>query len=231
MGARLRDVVPDLPKPMAPVGGRPFLEYILERLVAAGLNDIVLSVGYRSDIIRAHFGDSWRGAAIRYAEEAEPLGTGGAIAHAAEGYSDAELLVLNGDTLLDLDFRDLLAWRQREAAGPIAMVLQQVADVSRYGAVRCKDGVVCEFAEKGPHGPGLINAGLYLINPALFTRFGLRGRFSLETELLQPHLAELQPKAYVTDAYFIDIGVPEDFARAQTEIPIVQSRIGRDAIV
>jgi D-glycero-alpha-D-manno-heptose 1-phosphate guanylyltransferase len=219
MGTRLREVVPDLPKPMAPVGGRPFLEYLIEKLLAAGLGDIVLSVGYRADLIREHFGHRWGAARISYSEETEALGTGGAIVHALRDGEADPLLVMNGDTFLDLDFRDLLAWRRREAPGPVAMVLHRVDDVSRYGAVQCHGGVVSGFSEKGPSGPGLINAGIYLIEPGVFSRFGLSGKFSLETELLRPHVATLRPRAYVSDAYFVDIGVPSDFARAQIEIP------------
>jgi D-glycero-alpha-D-manno-heptose 1-phosphate guanylyltransferase len=220
MGTRLRTLVPDLPKPMAPIAGRPFLEYLIEKLAAGGVRDIVLSVGYRADAISDHFGARWGEAAISYVREDEPLGTGGAIALAARGWAGGSLLVLNGDTFVNLDFADLVRWRNGAALGaPLGMVLCQVADVSRYGAVHCEAGVVSGFAEKGPGGPGLINAGAYLIDPSIFPRFGLSGQFSLETDLIQVHLAALRPRAYVTEAFFIDIGVAEDFVRAQTAIP------------
>ena len=141
LGTRLRHLVPDLPKPMAPVGGRPFLEYMIERLIEAGLNELVLSVGYRAVTIRDHFGASWRGASITYAEEQEPLGTGGAIANAARYAPPEDVLVLNGDAFLDLDFKVFLDWRRHKGrASPISIALRRVEDVNRYGAVRCEDG-------------------------------------------------------------------------------------------
>src|ERR1700761_44600 len=89
MGTRLRSVVPDLPKPMAPIAGRPFLEYLIERLVAGGVTDLTLSIGYRSEAIRDHFGEAWGAARIGYATETEPLGTGGAGAPATGGWPGA----------------------------------------------------------------------------------------------------------------------------------------------
>jgi len=220
LGTRLRHLVPNLPKPMAPVGGRPFLEYMIERLIEAGLEDIVMSVGYRADTIRDHFGASWRGASITYAEEQEPLGTGGAIANAVKHSPAEEVLLLNGDAFLDLDFKAFLDWRRHKGrASPLSMVLRQVEAVDRYGAVRCQDGVVVGYAEKGGSGPGLINAGVYILDTDLFRRFGLKPPFSFETELLQARVTQLRPTAFITDAYFIDIGVEQDFIRAQTEVP------------
>jgi D-glycero-alpha-D-manno-heptose 1-phosphate guanylyltransferase len=223
LGTRLWQVVPDLPKVMAPVAGRPFLEYVLDGLIAGGVCDIILSVGYRAEAIRTHFGDAYGGAQIRYAVESEPLGTGGAIAHAAAGEEAAHLLVLNGDTFLDIDFRRLIAWHH-EAPATVTMVLREVADVARYGAVRCEDGRVTGFAEKGQAGPGLINAGIYIIDPGVFAAYGLLGRFAIESDLLQRHCDTLRPRAFVTNAYFIDIGIPEDFDRAQRELPVHAGR-------
>jgi D-glycero-alpha-D-manno-heptose 1-phosphate guanylyltransferase len=216
LGTRLRERVPELPKPMAPVAGRPFLEYLLDRLVKGGVREICLSVGYRSEAVMAHFGHAYRGAAIRYAVEAEPLGTGGAIAHAAQGADP--VLVLNGDTLLDIDYGALLRW-YAEASARVAMVLRAVPDVARYGSVLVADGRVSGFLEKGRGGPGLINAGVYIVQPEVFAAFGLSGKFSFEADLLQAHCAALSPRAWVADAYFIDIGVPEDYDRAQHELP------------
>jgi len=216
-GTRLRSIVPDLPKPMAPIAGRPFLEYLIERLVRGGVTDIILSVGHRAEVISSHFGASWGGATISYAIESEPLGTGGAVAFAAKGWTDSLVLVVNGDTYLGIDFADLVAWA---ASTPAAgMVLRSVEDTARYGAVLCTAGLVRRLAEKGEAGPGLINAGVYLLNPAIFSRFGLTGRFSLESDLLQPHAEALRLRAYVTDGLFIDIGVPADYLRAQIAIP------------
>ena len=218
-GTRLRSHVQDLPKPMVPIAGRPFLEYLIERLVQGGVTDLILSVGHCADAITSHFGAAWGGAAISYAVETEPLGTGGAVAYAARCCTDNYILVVNGDSYLAIDFADLAAWAEAKLTLTTGMVLRRVEDVSRYGAVLFDSGRVCGFAEKGKTGPGLINAGVYLLNPGVFSRFGLSGQFSLEADLLQAHIGELRPRAYLTDGFFIDIGIPEDYIRAQTTIP------------
>lgn len=221
LGTRLRERVPDLPKPMAPVAGRPFLAWLLDALVRDGLGPIVLSVGYRWEAIRDHFGAEHRGVALHYAVESEPLGTGGAVAHAlVEGGIGAgeHVMVLNGDTFLDFDYA-AFARRCESAPAQVAMVLRKVPDTARFGAVEVSGGIVTGFAEKGLSGPGLINAGVYILEAGVFERFGLAGRFSLEADLLQRHLAALSPRAFETEGFFIDIGVPADFDRAQSELP------------
>ena len=223
LGTRLRERVPDLPKPMAPVAGRPFLAYVLDALVRDGFSDIVLSVGYRWEAIRDHFGSTYRGAGITYAVEDEPLGTGGAIAHAfsAAGIGGPEAaLVINGDTFLAIDFAALRDW-YGQAPCACAMVLRRVDDTARYGSVNVAAGVVTGFAEKGRSGAGLINAGVYILRADVFARFGLARRFGLEADLLQRHCTELGARAHETAAWFIDIGVPQDFDRAQTELPAI----------
>ncbi|TAK43820.1 MAG: D-glycero-D-manno-heptose 1-phosphate guanosyltransferase [Betaproteobacteria bacterium] len=218
LGTRLRQRVPEVPKAMAPVAGRPFLSYLLDRLIAGGVLEIVLALGYRADPIMAHFGSTYRNAALTYLVEREPLGTGGAVAHAVSSLGEEPVLVQNGDTFVDIAYDGLLKWYQ-QAPVDMAMVLAKVPDTSRYGAVLVERDRVRGFAEKGRAGDGYINAGVYVIRPAVIARFGLAGRFSLETDLLQRHCAALSPAAYFTAAFFIDIGVPEDYERAQRELP------------
>jgi D-glycero-alpha-D-manno-heptose 1-phosphate guanylyltransferase len=220
-GTRLRSAVPDLPKALAPVGGRPFIEYLLERLVAAGVRRIVLAVGYRADAIVQRLGPRFGDAALSYSTEAEPLGTGGAVRKALAAAA-GPALVLNGDTLLDLDYAALAAWYAHEPEA-LAMVVRPVDDTSRYGAVVVEDGRVRRFAEKGARGPGLINAGVYVLRSEVFERFGLEGRFSLEEDLLAAHAAELRPRAWTAQGYFIDIGLPADYERAQRELPALRA--------
>lgn len=217
LGKRLRTRVPDIPKPMALVAGRPFLEYVLDGLIAHGLVDLILSVGYRAEVVRAHFGDVYQSARINYAVENEPLGTGGAIANALGEFPSDPVLVVNGDTLLDLDFRDVIRWYEAEQP-QVGIVLREVSDVARYGAVICDEGKVVAFAEKGRSGKGLVNAGVYVLRPSVFHTYGLSGNFSLESDLLQSHCVELDIRGYTTDGFFIDIGVPDDFDRAQVQL-------------
>lgn len=220
MGIRLRERVSDLPKPMAPIAGRPFLEYLLDRLAHAGISTVTLSVGYKWEVIRDHFGTSYRDIEIDYAIEAEPLGTGGALLHALGHANAAPVLALNGDSLLDLDFAKLRAWYEANPA-PIAMVVRSVPDIARYGSVSIENGHITGFYEKGPGGPGCINAGIYCLQPGIFADYRDGNRFSFEQDILQRHCAELNPRAWCSDAYFIDIGIPEDFDRAQTELPLL----------
>lgn len=220
LGTRLKERVADLPKPMATVAGRPFLEYVLDRLVHGGITDIVLSVGYRADAITGHFGESYRGARLSYSIEKELLGTGGAILKATAARATEPHLILNGDTLLALDYAKFIDWYEA-APADMAMVLRAVPDVARYGAVLVSGEKVTGFTEKGRHGPGLINAGVYIMRPQLFEAHGLSGKFSLEADLLMPFAGQIAPRAFVTDSYFIDIGIPEDFDRAQHELPSI----------
>ncbi len=214
LGTRLRPVVPDLPKPMAPVAGRPFLEILLERLAATGFRRVVLSVGYRHQLIMNHFGTGWGGLTLDYAVESQPLGTGGGLALALGKTRAAAVFVFNGDTYLELD-PAAMAQAHRAAGARLTLAAVAMADVSRYGALQIEDDRVTGFAEKGRKGPGWINGGVSLIDPALVLDAGLTPPWSLETDLLMPRLAEIRPLAFPTQGRFIDIGVPEDYARAQ----------------
>jgi len=205
---------------MAPVAGRPFLEYVLDRLIAGGVSEIILSVGYQADTIVAHFGHAYRNAVVSYAVETEPLGTGGAIAHALRGKGEDAVLVLNGDTLLNVDYREFMRW-YGQSPTQVAMVLREVPDVARYGSVLLSGERVSGFLEKGNVGPGLINAGVYAVQPGVFETFGLSGKFRFEADLLQQYYEALSPRAFLTDAYFVDIGVPDDYERAQRELPAI----------
>ena len=210
---------------MLPVDGRPFLEYLLDRLVAGGAEQLILSVHHRAEAVTAHFGDRYRGVPIRYAMEPEPLGTGGAMAYALRAEPAAPVLAVNGDSFLALDYAAFIRWFEREADAPprLALVVRQVPDTARYGAVLVEGGTVTGFTEKGVRGPGFINAGTYIVDPGVFREFGLSGRFSIETDLLQRHCTALRPKPYVFDGYFIDIGVAGDLERARRELPAVSA--------
>lgn len=217
-GTRLGSRTADIPKPMLPVGGRPFLEYLLDRLVDGGAEQLILALHHRAEAVTAHFGDRYRGVPVRYEIEPAPLGTGGAIAYALRGQLAGPFLVVNGDSLLAIDYGALLRWYARDPVR-LALVVRRVQDAGRFGSVLLEGESVLGFAEKGGQGPASINAGTYILQPAVFSDFGLSGQFSIETDLLQRHCATLRPRAYVADGYFIDIGVPEDLARAQRELP------------
>lgn len=214
LGTRLRSVVPDLPKPMATVAGRPFLSWVLDPLVEAGFDRAVLAVGYRYEAIRDHFGDRYQGLTLRYSVEASPLGTGGAIRLAGHLLEGDPLFVLNGDTFLELNYRAMLD-HHRQTGAELSVAVRQVQDVSRYGALNVTDGRIRQFLEKGRSGPGLINAGTYILSRAILGLIPDGEAYSFEQQLLMPRVTELAPAAFLADGLFIDIGVPEDYARAQ----------------
>jgi len=207
-----------LPKPMAPVAGRPFLEYVLDKFVVGGITEITLSVGYQADVIINHFGHQFKGIPIRYSKETEPLGTGGGIVHALKKGSNKPVLIVNGDTLLDIDYKVLIDWYEKSQS-EISMVLRKMSDVSRYGAVNISENKVIGFTEKGKAAEGYINAGVYFLKPEVFREYDLSKQFSFESDFLQKYCSVLMPMAFLTEEYFIDIGIPEDYQRAQVEFP------------
>lgn len=221
LGTRLRSVVPDLPKPMAEVAGKPFLWWVLRRLEAQGIGDVYLSVGYKRETIEAYFGAKFGALNVHYVVEDEPLGTGGAIAKAFDAIGGDEAFVLNGDTMTIVEFADLAAVAA-ESDVDLAMAVAKLDDVARYGAVDFEPTPprrVTAFREKGQTGAGFINAGVYLVKRDALTRYALPEKYSFEQDLLHAHLAELQVSAVPAVSQLIDIGVPDDYALAQTLVP------------
>lgn len=212
-GTRLRTVVADVPKPMAPVAGKPFLDILLRALARKGVARVVLSVGYLGACIRDHFGTAFAGMAIDYAVESRPLGTGGAARLALQRCSGDRVLLLNGDTYLDFDADQVEAvWSAQRM--PV-LVACAVPDAMRYGRLRIEHGRLTGFLERGAPGPGTINGGCYLLPRTLLDGFAPEQAFSLETGFLAPAVARGEFALVVSDGAFIDIGVPEDYLRAQ----------------
>jgi len=216
LGTRLKQIVPDLPKPMAPIAGRPFLEILLTALARKGFTRVVLSLGFMADKISAHFGDRYAGMALAYEVEQQPLGTGGAIRAALLRCAADHVFVFNGDTYLDLEADELEDLWQRSRRPVI--VVREVPDTARFGRVEMNGGQVTAFLEKGMAGTGLINAGCYVLPRRALEAFPLGQNFSIETEYLAKELGRIYFDGFVTCGRFIDIGVPEDYARAQIEL-------------
>jgi D-glycero-alpha-D-manno-heptose 1-phosphate guanylyltransferase len=214
LGTRLRDLVPDVPKPMAPVAGRPFLEILLTHLARKGFNRVVLSVGYLADTILNHFGGSYAGMEIRYEIESQPLGTGGALRQALLRCERDRVFVFNGDTFLDLEVDE--ACRVGATERQPVIVARAVPDTSRFGVLELDGHRVAGFRERGTHHPGLINAGSYLLPRDIFDGEPLPSAFSLERDFLPTAVERRDFLVFVTRGSFIDIGVPDDYERAQT---------------
>jgi len=215
-GVRLREVVRDLPKPMAPVGDRPFLGYLIDQLVHWNVRDIVLATGYKSEVVETHFGDGRsHGAKIRYSVEARPMGTGGALRDALRMVRGDQFLLLNGDSFLDVDLAELAEFhRGHGGVGTIALV--ERPDTSRYGRVSLSDrGRILSMREKGIAGPGLINGGVHVWSREISRRIG-PGTVSLENDVV-PGLLPLGVFGKIILGYFVDIGIPEDYETARRD--------------
>jgi D-glycero-alpha-D-manno-heptose 1-phosphate guanylyltransferase len=217
LGTRLASRLDGIPKAMAPIGGRPFLEILLGKLQRAGCTRALLSVGHLHATIQNHFGASFRGLPLEYVVEDVPLGTGGAIRKALQAAREEFVLVLNGDTFLQADYADLV--RIHAANRPsLTMAITHLQNVARYGGVLIKDGLVVGYEEKGRSGPGWINAGVYVLPREMPWPPALHEKFSFEVDFLVPQTALLTPAAYEVEGFFLDIGVPEDLDRAQREL-------------
>lgn len=218
LGTRLRSVVSDTPKPLAQVAGRPFLAWVLDALARQDIRRVILATGYLAEQVEAAVGPQWRGMEVVYSVETSPLGTGGALCQALGELQGDAVHVCNGDTFLDYSLSSLEASAARHDA-VAAMALAQVPDVARYGVVHQQDGRIQAFAEKGGSGPGLINAGSYFLSRQALDALRAIAQpgtaFSLETDFLHPLAASGRLACLVDTAGFIDIGVPEDYARAQ----------------
>ncbi|EAK9944551.1 D-glycero-D-manno-heptose 1-phosphate guanosyltransferase [Campylobacter lari] len=205
LGTRLKSVVQDFPKPMAPINGKPFLAFVLEYLKKQGIAEVILSVSYKYKLIQEYFKDEFDGMKIRYNIEKELLGTGGAIKDALK-FIQNQVYVLNGDTLFDIDLKKLVLNDSK-----ICIALKQMQNFDRYGTVNVDDqGIVTSFEEKVFKKRGLINGGIYLLKKDVFDEFDLEKKFSFE-EFLQSNYNALKIQAQIFDGYFIDIGIPQDY--------------------
>lgn len=218
LGTRLRSEVNALPKSMAEVGGKPFLSYLFDHLIASGITRIVLSVGYMSEAIETHFGDQYKSCALVFAHEKDRLGTGGAVKNSLPFVKSDDLFILNGDSLY---LNDLKAQMQQHMSSQadVTMALKPMKDFDRYGKVDVDEGMnIVGFHEKQSVKEGLINAGVYIINKSRFEALAFPEKFSLEKDFFERQLSAMNFKAVKEDAYFLDIGIPADYNKAQFEL-------------
>lgn len=209
-GLRLREILKDIPKPMAPLGGRPFLEYLILQLIRWNIREIILSVGYKGNLIKSHFGNGKKwGVNISYSTEKKPLGTGGALKIAVQKIDDEQFIVMNGDSFLDIDFNALIDFHRKNSA-MATMGLVHINDTSRYGRVETDgNGRVVALVEKGIKGKGNINGGIYIFNHKIANVIS-SGNISLEKEVL-PVLIGQGFYGMVARGFFVDIGTPRDY--------------------
>jgi D-glycero-alpha-D-manno-heptose 1-phosphate guanylyltransferase len=206
-GTRLHSVVPDVPKPMADINGKPFLDYVLAWLKSQNIDRIILAVGYKADVIQKYFGNS-----VLYSYELEPLGTGGAIKKALSVCDDEYVYVINGDTL----FCANLCINPRS---DMTMYCRYVENADRYGLIQIERGYATAINEKQANSNGYINGGIYVMKRDLLN--GYPQKFSFETLALPDIMACGKIRVIKSEAYFIDIGIPEDYERAKQELKTI----------
>lgn len=215
LGTRLRSVLQDVPKPMAPVNGRPFLELLLCSLSARGVERVILSLGHMAEVVTAYFDRHPVELALEYEVEISPLGTGGAIAAALRRVLGDWAFVFNADTYLELELSSLAAMWPGDRT-PI-VVVRSVPDTERFGRLECVGNRIFRFLGPGHKGPGVINAGAYVIPKDVFSDGVMPGAFSFEQDFLARR-ASMSLRTFPASGQFIDIGVPEDYARANSEL-------------
>jgi D-glycero-alpha-D-manno-heptose 1-phosphate guanylyltransferase len=217
-GTRLRPVVGDRPKPMALIRGKPFLEYLLAYLRNSGVvSHVVLSVGYRYEQIQSFFKNRFIDIPISYSIEDTPLGTGGAALKAIAAIPDNDFLLVNGDTMFPIDIKHLMTEHTKLHAD-VTIALKPMRHTDRYGTVVCREGRIISFEEKQAIEEGLINGGIYIIHKQALVKYASAEVFSLEKDFLRVYVAALNMIGMPFHDYFIDIGIPEDFKRAQREL-------------
>ena len=216
-GTRLKSVVSDVPKPMAPVAGRPFLAYLLDYWIGQGIQRFVISTGHLASVIESHFGSAYRSASINYVHEQSPLGTGGALRLVLESVTWANELALmaNGDTWFPVQLQQLCADAVQQGT-PITLALKKLEKNDRYGGVAIgAEGHITAFGVEA-NGASYINAGCYLFNVSAIKKAfaGMSATFSLENDFLVPFASQGLVGSSIQDQPFLDIGIPEDYQRA-----------------
>lgn len=216
-GTRLQHIVPDLPKCLAPVNGKPFLEYLMAYLEKQFCDHVILSLGYKHEMVLDWLKNKAFTFKVSWVIEHEPLGTGGGIKKAIGKCKEQDCFVINGDTMYEVPLQEL--WKARAAGIEAIIALKPMSDFDRYGTVLTDEkNIITKFEEKKPCSSGNINGGVYLLQDVfnIFEQFP--EKFSLEQDFFEPGAKNGTLKAVVSDNYFIDIGVEEDYLRAQKEL-------------
>lgn len=216
-GTRLKEVVSDVPKPMAPVNGKPFLEYLIKDLREKGISHIILAVGYKKEIIREYFKNRYENIEITYSEELTPLGTGGAIRKALKLAKEGDIFIINGDTFFDVDLKRMKEFHTKNKS-TLTVAVKEMKNFDRYGSLVIKENRIIEFEEKKKKDKGKINGGIYLVKKDLLNRVE-KENFSFEKEVLEDK--RIEKYSYESKGYFIDIGIPEDYFKIKEQFEVI----------
>jgi D-glycero-alpha-D-manno-heptose 1-phosphate guanylyltransferase len=217
-GTRLKIILGEVPKPMAPVNNIPFIVYLLEQLNDFKFERVVLATGYKHEVMKSWLGSSYKGIQLFYSVEKEPLGTGGAIYKAAESINSNYFFVVNGDTFFEVDFDRMEETFLKRRSG-LMLALKPMKNFDRYGSIVAEEERIASFNEKKFCNEGLINGGIYLIcKEWLFDR-APANKFSFEKDILEKFVTTDNIGYYISEGYFVDIGIPEDYRKASEELP------------
>jgi D-glycero-alpha-D-manno-heptose 1-phosphate guanylyltransferase len=223
-GTRLQSVISEVPKPMAPINGVPFLNYQLNYLKYFGITQVIMSVGYLAEKIKAYYKNSFNGILIDYAYEETPMGTGGGIRLALQKTESKEVLVLNGDSFFEVDLKEF--YRQHHAHQlNFSIATRRIENAGRYGTIELERNTqesenffkIKTFKEKSNlETEGVINGGVYILNNEQFCILtNPLQNFSIEKDFFEIQSAKQNIGAFLSNGYFIDIGVPQDYTKAQ----------------
>jgi len=218
LGTRLSSLSHGYPKALMEISGRPFIQYVLDQVIEAGCERVIMAVSYKWDMIKNIFRNSYRGIKIDWSVEPTPLGTGGAINLVFKTFALERAFVLNADTLFYADLCDV-EHRHLTARSLLTVALRKVDDVKRFGSVELDNSNrIIAFREKGGVGSGFVNGGIYIIEHSVFNDNTIPLAFSFEQDILENKLKIFRPLGVLSNGYFIDIGTPEDLARARKEL-------------
>ena len=217
LGTRLRSEIGEFPKPLAPINGEPFLTHVFKYLQKNGINKVVLSVGYKWELIEEKYGKQWKDISIKYAVENERLGTGGAMKLAMEQIDSDDFYVLNGDTLFDVNLLTLETFHFKNKA-QCSLALKELKNVDRYGCVDIQGDKIASFQEKEFRKETIINGGIYCVNKSITNEFPKTTIFSFESDYLEINTLKKSIYGCLFNEYFIDIGIPEDYKAFENKI-------------
>ena len=226
LGTRLKPCIENLPKPLAPINGKPFLRYLLDYLYVNGVHRAIISTGYKAETVEEFIGRSHRGMTVEYCREESPLGTGGAIKKALGMCRENCVAVINGDTYFDVDLTEMKKFH--DASGcRLSLAAKWIDNAENSGLLEHENGVLCRFHEKGIMSAGLINGGIYFIDKHTLDGIA-EEKFSFEKQVLEA--AYCPVAVFESDGYFIDIGIPENYRKAQAEKELLFCKRTRKAV-
>jgi D-glycero-alpha-D-manno-heptose 1-phosphate guanylyltransferase len=219
-GTRLQTVVKEVPKPLAPISGKPFLFWLITYLQQQGVTNFIFSLGYLHQQVENFLKQEFPNLNYSCVVEKEPLGTGGAIKYCLEETIEKDVIIINGDTFFNLNIKDFVRFYQ-DTDSDCSIALTPMQNFDRYGSVTLDNHKnVLEFNEKKYCKEGLINTGILLLNRQAFLNKTehLPQNFSYEKDFLEPNISQIKVTGYIAAGYFIDIGIPEDYYKADVEI-------------